>query len=139
MNLKWPWKEFPENQESWNECKRQMEEAIRKLQSCMFLGTFKDVTGLKEGIREFFIKVLESVEVKDTITIDEFKKLVPADSPDRVEPYGKFGISLKSQKKQCENLKVGDTVFFLNATYKGLDDNNVPQVDIIITQAKVVE
>lgn len=74
-----------------------------------------------------------------TITIEEFKNLVAADSPDRVEPYGKFGISLKSQTKQCENLKVGDTVFFLNAVYKGLGEDNIPELDITIQQATVVE
>jgi len=75
----------------------------------------------------------------ETITIEEFKNLVSADSPDRVEPYGKFGISLKSQIKQCENLRVGDTVFFLDATYKGLGDDSVPQVDMVITQATVID
>lgn len=86
------------------------------------------------------IDVINTGKVREmqTITIDEFRKLVAADSVDRMEPYGRFGISLTSQKKQCENLKVGDTVFFLDATYKGLSTDNIPQVDVILTQAKVV-
>lgn len=75
----------------------------------------------------------------ETITIEQFKRLEAADSPDRIQPYGKFGISMKSQKKQCENLKVGDTVFFLDATYKGLGEDNIPQVDLVITQAQIAE
>lgn len=75
----------------------------------------------------------------ETITIDEFKSLVPADSLDRVEPYGKFGISVKSQEKQCENLKVGDAVFYFDTKDTGIGEDGIPQVDITITQARVVE
>lgn len=78
-----------------------------------------------------------------TITIDEFKNLVAADSPERVKSStkisGRFGISLKSQKKQCENLKVGDKVFFLNAIYEGLTADNIPRVDMVVTEAIVVD
>ena len=75
----------------------------------------------------------------ETITIEEFKNLVPADSLDRVGLSGKFGISLKLQTKQCENPKVGDTVFFLSAVYKGLGEDNVPECNMTLTQARLVE
>jgi len=74
-----------------------------------------------------------------TISIEEFRNLIGADSPDRKKPYGKFGLNSVVQKKQCENLKVGDKVFFLDATYTGLSEKGVPQVDIVVTMARIVE
>lgn len=75
----------------------------------------------------------------ETITIKKFKSLVPADSPDRKEAYGLFAISEKSLRKQCENLKVGDTVFYFDTKDNGVGDDGIPQVDITIVQAIVVE
>lgn len=75
----------------------------------------------------------------ETITIKEFKGLIAVDSPSRTEAYGLFAISEKSQKKQCENLKVGDTVFFLDTEDAGVGEDNIPQVDVTIVQAMVEE
>jgi len=75
-----------------------------------------------------------------TITLDEFKKLVPMDDHQkRVEDkqvYGKFGISARVQEAQCEDLKVGKTVFY----FESAPDLNDPDVgvEILLVQANVV-
>lgn len=72
-----------------------------------------------------------------TITIEEFRNLPTR--PTSMEPFGRFAINEKVQKKQCENLKVGDTVFFMDTKDKGKGDDGIPQIDITLTQAEVVE
>lgn len=75
----------------------------------------------------------------ETITMDEFKALVPIDSPDREEAFGLFAISEKGHKNQCENLKVGDTVFYLDSNEAGVSEVAPLQVDLTIIQATVVD
>jgi len=78
----------------------------------------------------------------ETITIEEFKKLGSIPEVDRMESprFGfRFAMNKEVYKKQCENLKVGDTVFFLNAVYKGLGKDNRPELDMTVTQAMLVE
>jgi len=48
---------------------------------------------------------------KDTITIDEFKNLIPCDRTRH--RFGRFGLSYKKHVAQCRNLKLGDSVAFL--------------------------
>lgn len=75
----------------------------------------------------------------ETITIDKFKKLTPIDSPDRKEACGLFAINEEKHKEQCENVKVGDTVFYLDSNVAGVGENDIPQVDLIIVQAMIVD
>lgn len=137
MKLKWPWNEFPKNQESWDVCKQQMESALLDLQSCLLLGTFTNVTGFKEGVIEFWEKIAEPYECKETIDIEEFKKLLTRAASDVTRLYGNYAISEEAHRKQCKNLKVGDTVFFIR-TEPDLSHPDV-RIDVVITQAKVIE
>lgn len=75
----------------------------------------------------------------ETITIEKFKNLVPIDSPDRKEAFGLFAIKEKVHKKQCGNLKVGDMVFYLDSKDAGIGEKDIPQVDLTIVQASVVD
>lgn len=79
----------------------------------------------------------EQLDKRETITIREFRNLVTNDSPDRKHVYGKFAMPMEAHKKQCENLKIGDKVFFFemqpNLAHSELE------VDIRIVQAEVVE
>jgi len=76
----------------------------------------------------------------ETITIEEFKELRATPDVSRIGTFGcRFTSGNRTQKKQCENLKVGDTVFFLNAVYEGLGADGKPQLDMTVKQATVVE
>jgi hypothetical protein len=75
----------------------------------------------------------------ETITIDEFKKLKTREDKDSTQISGLFAISEKAQRGQCENLKVGDTVFYLRSSDAGISEEGVPHVDIAIIQAIVVD
>lgn len=72
---------------------------------------------------------------KFKITIEEFKNLIPSNSPDRKSPYGAFAIE-RSHTKQCENLEIGDTVFYLVLSPK-LDDPDCVTEGTIV-QAEVI-
>lgn len=137
MNLKWPWKEFPMNISTWGKCKKQFEKALSLLEQSLIMGTLTNAEEYKKGLFKFLDEVREPVEPNETITVEGFKNLVPNDSPDRKQVYGNFAMGGEAHKKQCENLKVGDKVFFL----KIKPDVKHPDVDtnVDIVMAKVVE
>lgn len=136
MKLKWPWREFPRDEIAWEECQRQMEKVIWKLKSSLFLGTLTDVEKYRSQVLEFLERVEEPVGLTKTITISEFKNLVIRTKS--LDLFGLFAINEKAHKKQCENLKVGDKVFYLEIKNNGIV-NRIPQIDVIIMQASVVE
>jgi len=74
---------------------------------------------------------------REKITIDKFRNLVPVDSPDRNQLYGAIALETKKQKKMCENLKVGDVVWYFMVMPKLDDPNDV--TEIALTEADVVE
>lgn len=71
-----------------------------------------------------------------SITVKEFRSLISSASPDRKTAYGRFAINEKVQKMMCENLKVGDKVFFFEIG----PDLKHPDVktNVVLTQATVV-
>ena len=78
------------------------------------------------------------------MTIEEFKNMktraqVLEEAKDKgvkLSLYtGKTQLSEEAHKKQCENLKVGDTVFFLVTKDMGKgEEDGLPRVDVTITQ-----
>lgn len=136
MDLKWPWKEFPQDIHTWGVCKEDFEKALLLLEQSLMIGMVVDKEEHKKNVFEFLDKVKKPVEPKETITIEEFKNLIPNDSPDRKQASGRFAINGEVHKKQCEDLKVGDKVFFFDIEY--LEESGV-DVDITIVQAKLVE
>jgi len=81
---------------------------------------------------------------KITISIDEFRNLLHVNDPERVEKkifYGNFAIGKEVQEKQCENLKIGDTVFYLRVSPvdTSVRKDGIPEINVVLTQATVVE
>lgn len=134
MNLKWPWNEFPKNQETWEKCKEQFEEALMLLLEALWP---IDKKVYIEKIIAFIDKVKESEEPKETITIEEFKNL-PLHITEEAIKGGRIALGEKGHRRQCENLKVGDKVFFFKTEVDGEVREGV-ELGLELVVAKVVE
>lgn len=76
-------------------------------------------------------------EPKETTTIEEFKNLPCRATPEAIKG-GRLGLGEEGHRKQCENLKVGDKVFFLKTKVDGEVKEGV-DLNLELVMAKVVE
>lgn len=89
------------------------------------------------------IKEIEMIEEKE-MTLDEYKKLIPADTPNR-EPYGFFAMKKELHEAACKSLKVGDLTAIISI--QSTDPNlgvpavmlHFPQVDAQVVTVRIVE
>lgn len=52
-----------------------------------------------------------------TITLEEFKNLVPIDNPDGFVPIGKFAFRKTTHEFMVKNSLIGDKVFYHETTF----------------------
>lgn len=74
-----------------------------------------------------------------TITIYEFINLSTAGAPSRTEAFGRFALNEKVHKKQCENLKIGGTVFFMETEDRGVGEDGRPEISVTLVPAIVID
>lgn len=112
-------------------------EKIREELNKMKMREGKEDKPSRTGVSTLLAEATAMKTKAQTITIDEFKKLKPNDSPDRKQAYGNFAISTKAHRNQCENLEVGDKVFYINIQ-PDLSDPAAVDADINLVEAIVV-
>lgn len=74
-----------------------------------------------------------------TISIKEFKNLSTRGAPNRTEAFGRFALNERVQKKQCENLKVDDVVFFMEMEDRGIGEDGRSEINVAIVSATVID
>jgi hypothetical protein len=138
MILKWPWKEIPKDNETWEECKKQFEKALFLLMESSLPGV-----DAREEVRQFLVEVTEKHKPERSITLEEFKNLPLSSGLVVRKPGTKWVLGSKEcHEKQIQGVEGGldDTVFFLE--YKGEGKavvDGVPTVDIEVVQASIVQ